>query len=64
MKDKKVVDEKECFARLNETKYNALSVKRCKDCSFYKHYKDVKGYEKYLPKDFKRSIVIKDENNC
>ena len=32
-------------------------------CSFYKHYDEVKGYAKYISKDFKRKKVeIKD--NC
>ena|GEM_PF-6376600 len=40
---------------------NALSKKECNNCSFYKHYLEEKGYEKYLPKGFKRKIEVKGE---
>lgn len=51
-------DKVTCFARLSKTKCNALSKKNCECCSFYKHYSEVKNYEKYLPKDFKRNETI------
>lgn len=53
-KNKEVVDKQDCFAWLSKTKCNALSEKKCESCSFYQHYKEVKDYNKYLPKDFKR----------
>ena len=44
-------DKPYCFAWLSKPKCNALVYKNCGSCSFYKHYSDVKGYEKYLPKE-------------
>lgn len=41
------------FARLTKSKCNTLSKKEYENCSFYKHYNEVKNYEKFLPKDFK-----------
>ncbi len=55
-KIKQEVDKKECFARLAKEKCNALSKKECENCSFYQHYSQVKGYDKYLPKGFTRLI--------
>ena len=61
MEQKKADDNPTCFARLSKTQCNALSEKKCKSCRFYKHYTDVKGYEKYLPKGFKREVKTNNE---
>lgn len=54
MKNEKVIDKHDCFAWLSKEKCNALSIKKCDNCSFYRHHTEVKDYQKYLPKGFKR----------
>ena len=56
-KNKEVEDKVNCFARISATECNALSKKECANCGFYKHYTEVKGYEKYLPRKFVRKEV-------
>lgn len=54
MKVKKEDDKQDCFARLSERMCNALTEKKCQNCSFYKHYSEVKNYHQYLPKGYTR----------
>lgn len=41
-------DKINCFARINETTCNALTEKKCENCSFYKSKEEVPNYSKYL----------------
>lgn len=44
-------DKIDCFARISEKKCNALRKKECKNCSFYKHKKEVPNYKSLIDKD-------------
>lgn len=45
-KDKKEMTD--CFAYVSKSYCNALSVKNCSQCSFYKSKQEVPNYQKYL----------------
>lgn len=45
-KDKKEMTD--CFAYVSKNYCNALSVKNCSQCSFYKSKQEVPNYPKYL----------------
>ena len=38
----------DCFAYVSKNYCNALSVKNCSQCSFYKSKQEVPNYQKYL----------------
>lgn len=44
-------DKPNCFAWISKKKCNALSIKNCKECSFYQHYSKVPNYTKYFSKE-------------
>lgn len=44
-------DKHDCFARISESKCNALQKKECKNCSFYKPKSEVPNYKSLLDKD-------------
>ena len=44
-------DKPNCFAWISKSKCNALCIKDCKNCSFYRHYSEVPNYDKYISKD-------------
>lgn len=46
-----VIDKPDCFAWISKKKCNALCVKNCKKCSFYKHHSEVQNYTKYFSKE-------------
>lgn len=45
-KDKKEMTD--CFAYVGKNYCNALSIKNCSQCSFYKSKQEVPNYQKYL----------------
>lgn len=49
-------DKQNCFAWINEHTCNALTIKDCKNCNFYKDKKEVPNYSIYLKKGKKRII--------
>ncbi len=52
-------DKRNCFAWLSKCECNALNIKECKNCSFYKPKNEVKGYEKYIEKRGNKKCVKK-----
>lgn len=60
--DKDKQDKPECFAWINEKTCNAFSVKDCKNCSFYRHKKEVPNYSIYLKKGKKELLEDKKED--
>lgn len=48
-----------CFAWLSENECNALSEKKCSDCSFFKHFSEELDYAKWLPKEYQESYKKK-----
>lgn len=63
MKEIKEIDKQDCFARISETECNALIKKNCDNCKFYKHYLEIKKYEKYLPQIRKGTNLHGREQN-
>lgn len=59
MKNKNEIDCKDCFARLSEKECNALSSKKCNDCSFYKHFAEEPHYYLWLPNHYKNIFTEK-----
>lgn len=55
-----VTEKLDCFARISENCCNALTVKNCKNCSFYKPKKDVPNYSYYLKKGKKELLNNKN----
>lgn len=51
-----MIDKKDCFCRINESKCNALNEKDCKNCSFYKKRCEIKNnpYYAYSYKNLKK----------
>ena len=50
------IDRKDCFCRINEKKCNALTEKKCENCSFYKKRCEIKNnpYYAYSYKNLKK----------
>lgn len=56
-----VNDKVDCFARISEEYCNALTIKECKKCSFYKTKKDVPNYSIFLKKGIKELLDDKKD---
>ncbi len=54
-------DKQNCFAWINEHTCNALTIKDCKNCNFYKDKKEVPNYSIYLKKG-KKELLTNNEN--
>jgi len=54
-------DKLDCFARINKDICNALTIKNCKNCNFYKCKKDVPNYSQYLKKGTKELLQSKEK---